>query len=316
MDEQDRQGAAVNTSEMILAAGLGAMFLALLLGVAALVIIREERTVASRSATLVARFGSTGARPDATVEPFRSRVLSPLWAAAVRLARTLSGRGVGAGLARRLDLAGNPARWTVERILGCKGAGLVGLGVVGATVGKSSPLHMVGFAAVGGGLGFFLPDLLLYNTGLKRQEQIQKDLPDSVDLLVISIQAGLGFDAALAQLAKNTTGPLAGEFFRVLKEMQIGKSRREAFQALADRVGAPDVRHFVGAIVQADALGVPIANVLATQAKEMRSRRRQRAEEQAQKVPVKILFPLIFFVLPALLIVILGPAVLQIMKAF
>jgi tight adherence protein C len=169
---------------------------------------------------------------------------------------------------------------------------------------------------MGGGLGFFLPDLLLYNTGLKRQEQIQKDLPDSVDLLVISIQAGLGFDAALAQLAKNTAGPLAGEFFRVLQEMQIGKSRREAFQALADRVGPPDVRHFVAAIVQADALGVPIASVLAAQAKEMRARRRQRAEEQAQKVPVKILFPLIFFVLPALLIVILGPAVIQILKSF
>jgi tight adherence protein C len=239
-----------------------------------------------------------------------------MWTAAIRLARALSGRGAAATLAHRLDLAGNPARWTVERMFTCKGAGLVGLGLLGAVLGSSSVAKMIIFAGVGAAAGFFLPDLLLYNAGAKRQQQVQKDLPDTVDLLVISIQAGLGFDAALSQVTRNTRGPLAGEFHRVLQEMQIGKSRREAFQAMSERVGAPDVRHFVGAVLQADALGVPIAGVLGQQAAEMRTRRRQRAEEQAQKVPVKILFPLMFFVLPALFIVILGPAVLQIVKAF
>jgi len=301
---------------LLLFAGLAAVFLALLVCLATLLIVRDERAATARSAVLVARFGGSARSPAAAVEPFDARVLRPLWGAAVRLALTLSGRGVGAGLARRLDLAGNPSRWTVERVLGCKGAGLVAGGALGVLAAQGAPARAVAFALLGGVAGFFVPDLLLYNVGLKRQERIQKDLPDSLDLLVISIQAGLGFDAAMAQLAKNTTGPLAGEFFRVLQEMQIGKSRREAFQAFADRVAAPDVRHFVGAIVQADALGVPIAGVLTEQAREMRARRRQRAEEQAQKVPVKILFPLIFFVMPALLIAIMGPAVIQILKAF
>jgi tight adherence protein C len=301
---------------VVLGLGLAAVFLALMVAVTALATVRDERAGASRSSALVARFGSAAAPRVAPPVPFRTRVLRPMGRASIRLARALSGRGAGAALARRLDLAGNPARWSVERILAGKGVGLVGAGLLGATIGNSSTPSMLIGGATGAAVGFFLPDVLLYNLGSKRQQQIQRELPDSVDLLVISIQAGLGFDAALSQVAKNTSGPLAGEFQRVLQEMQIGKSRREAFQALADRVGAPDVRHFVGAVVQADALGVPISGVLAEQAGEMGSRRRQRAEEQAQKVPVKILFPLMFFILPALFIVILGPAVLQIMKAF
>lgn len=303
-------------SWVVLATGLGAVFLAVAVTVLGLATAGEQRAGAARTSALVGRFGPASGPGAVPPERFRTRVLTPVGHAAVRLARALSGRGAAATLARRLDLAGNPTRWTVERILAGKGIGLVGAGLLGATVGNSSVLGAVLSGAVGAVLGFFLPDVLLHNLGAKRQQQIQRDLPDSVDLLVISIQAGLGFDAALSQVAKNTTGPLAGEFQRVLQEMQIGKSRREAFQGLADRVGAPDVRHFVGAIVQADALGVPISGVLGEQAVEMRSRRRQRAEEQAQKVPVKILFPLMFFVLPSLFIVILGPAVLQIMKAF
>lgn len=292
-----------------------------MLGVTALATVQDERSRLSRSARLVAGSGSAGTPVPARPVPFRTRVLRPMWDAATGLARALSGRGVTATLARRLDRAGNPARWSVERILTCKGAGLVGLGLVGlglvgATLVGSSALSRIAFGLLGAAIGFFLPDLLLYNAGAKRQQQVQKDLADTVDLLVISIQAGLGFDAALSQVTRSTSGPLAGEFHRVLQEMQIGKSRREAFQALSDRVGAPDVRHFVGAVVQADALGVPISGVLAEQAGEMRTRRRQRTEEQAQKVPVKMLFPLMFFVLPALFVVILAPAALQIMKAF
>jgi tight adherence protein C len=303
----------VNAPGLVLGFGLGSVFVALLLGVMALATVRNERSRVSRSAVLVAGFGSAGAPAKPPPVPFRTRVLHPMWNAATGLARALSGSGVSANLARRLDLAGNPARWSIERILTAKGAGLVGLGLVGATLVGSSTLTRIAFGLLGAVIGFFVPNLLLFNAGAKRQQQIQKSLADTVDLLVISIQAGLGFDAALSQVTRNTTGPLAGEFHRVLQEMQIGKSRREAFQALADRAGAPDVRHFVGAVVQADALGVPISGVLAEQAGEMRTRRRQRAEEQAQKVPVKMLFPMMFFVLPALFIVILGPAALSIM---
>ena len=135
-------------------------------------------------------------------------------------------------------------------------------------------------------------------------------------MLVISVEAGLGFDAALAQVARNTTGPLAEEFFRVLQEMQIGTGRSDAMRALGERTDVPDLRGFVTSMVQADAFGIPIANVLRVQAKEMRVKRSQHAEEIAQKVPVKILFPLIFCILPSLFIVIMGPAAIQIMKSF
>jgi tight adherence protein C len=133
-----------------------------------------------------------------------------------------------------------------------------------------------------------------------------------MDLLTISVEAGLGFDAALSQVARNTTGPLAEEFFRVLQEMQIGMGRLEALRALGERNNLGDLRSFVTAMVQADAFGIPIANVLRVQSAEMRVKRRQRAEETAQKIPVKILFPLIFFMLPALFIVVAGPGVIQI----
>ena len=145
---------------------------------------------------------------------------------------------------------------------------------------------------------------------------MQREMPDALDLLVISVESGLGFDAALSQVARNTTGPLADEFFRVLQEMQLGTSRAEALRALAERTDVNDLRGFITAMVQADQLGIPIANVLRIQAREMRIRRSQRAEETAMKVPVKILFPLIFCILPALFIVIIGPAAIQIIKSF
>ena len=300
----------------MLALGAGALFIAVLVGVATLLVGREQRAATNRIAEIVSAHASSPgeASSDEDAAPF----MAPLWLLGRTVASALAG---GAGsrrkLSRRLDLAGNPARWTAERLLAVKGLGLLGGGTLGVllTIGEGLGLSL--FAGLGAAAaGFFLPDLLLYNVGTKRQQQISQALADSLDLLVISVQAGLGFDAALAQVARNTTGPLAQEYGRVLREMQIGKSRREAFDALSERTTATDVRHFVGAVVQADALGVPIAGVLGEQAKEMRVRRRQNAEAQAQKVPVKILFPLMFFVLPTLFIIVLGPGVLQMMAAF
>ena len=141
-------------------------------------------------------------------------------------------------------------------------------------------------------------------------------VPDTLDLLTISVEAGLAFDSALSQVARNTTGPLAEEFFRVLQEMQIGLGRADAMRALGDRTDLPELRGFITSMVQADSFGIPIAHVLRVQAREMRVKRSQRAEELAQKVPVKILFPLSFCILPALFVVILGPAVIQIFTSF
>lgn len=247
--------------------------------------------------------------------PATERLLLPIFSRTRQLAYRLSPSGTSDSFTHRLDLAGNPGSWTAERMMGAKGAGLLSLAVVGLLIGGFS-LKGLAFAAIGGLLGFFLPDLLLYNTGAKRQEELQRGLADALDMLTVCVQAGQGFDASLLQVAKSTTGPVAGEFARVLSEIQIGKSRGHAFSSLAERTSVPEVRNFVSALVQADRLGLPIANVLKEQSVQMRLVRRQRAEEKAQKVPIKILFPMLLCIFPALFIVIIGPGAIRIVDAF
>ena len=161
-------------------------------------------------------------------------------------------------------------------------------------------------------VGFQAPVIWLYNIATKREQELQKSLADAIDLMTISVEAGLGFDAALQQVARNTDGPLAGEFQRVLQEMQIGRSRSDALRALGERTKLADIRSFVSAMVQADAFGIPIGQVLRVQSTEIRMKRRQRAEEKAAQVPVKIMIPVILFILPCLLITVMGPAAINI----
>jgi tight adherence protein C len=232
------------------------------------------------------------------------------------LSLRLSPSGVEARLQHQLDVAGNPDRWNPDRLLAVKGLGLVIFAAIGMAIGEPSILIMLALAVAGGGIGFYLPDLLVYNAGLKRQARIQAELPDAMDLLSVCVEAGLGFDAALAQVARNTTGNLASELARALQEMQIGKSRTEALRSTAERTTVPELRAFVSALVQAGELGISVATVLREQAKEMRIKRRQRAEEKAQKIPVKILFPLMLCLMPALFVMILGPGVISIMSLF
>jgi len=269
-----------------------------------------ERGVAGALAAIERRYaqGSPGATEKAS--PLGAL---PGWMRA--LALRLSSSGIAAKLQHRLDLAGNPGRWNPDRVLAAKGLGLVVLAAIGMLIGAHKPVLLILCAAVGGGIGFFLPDVLLYNAGLKRQARIQAALPDAMDMLTVCVEAGLGFDAALAQVARNTSGPLAAELSRVLQEMQIGKSRTEALHAMSDRTTVTEFRAFVSSLVQAGELGISVAQVLREQAKELRLRRRQRAEEQAQKVSVKIMFPLITCLFPALFVVIIGPGVITIMHS-
>jgi tight adherence protein C len=228
------------------------------------------------------------------------------------LAVRLSPSGFAATMVRRLDRAGNPPRWSADRILAVKGLGLLVLGGLGALLGLHQPGTAILFAGAGAGAGFFLPDLLLYNAALKRQERIQMALPDALDMLTVCVEAGLGFGAALSHIARDTEGPFAAECARALQEMQIGSPRDKALRAMADRTTVGELRAFTFAVAQASELGIPIAQVLHEQAGEMRIRRRQRAEEKAQKLPVKILIPLIVCLLPAMFVVIIGPGVIQI----
>ncbi len=160
------------------------------------------------------------------------------------------------------------------------------------------------------------PDLLVHSRGAERQKKIQLELPNTLDQMLISVEAGLGFESAMAKAGQNGKGPLAVELIRTLQDMQVGRSRRESYLAMADRSSVQDLRSFVRAIVQADTYGIAIAKVLKSQAHEMRVKRRQRAEYKAMKLPVLVLFPLLLFIFPVIFIVILGPAVINIIEAF
>jgi tight adherence protein C len=249
---------------------------------------------------------------------FGERVLLPLQNRFAGLGRRLSGSDSAERIRKKLDFAGNPPGWTVDRVMSGKVLGAIA-GFAGGVLFSlllGSPafkLVVIGGAVVA---GFFAPSMYLYQKAYDRSNRMQRELADAIDLLTISVESGLGFDAALQQVAHNTEGPLAEEFSRVLREMQIGSSRGESLRALAERTTLMDLRSFVSAMVQADAFGIPIANVLRVQSSEMRVKRRQKAEEKAQQVPVKMTIPLIFCILPALFIVVMGPAVIHVMDSF
>lgn len=220
-------------------------------------------------------------------------------------------------LDRLLSLAGRPESLPLGRLLTAKPV----LGVVGALFGSymsiSGPttiIKLLGLFVVI--LGYFIPDLLLYSKGQERQKAMQLELANTLDQMLISVEAGLGFEGAMARAGENGKGPLAEELVRTLQDMQVGRGRKESYLALAERTSIPELRSFVQAVVQADTYGIAISRVLRVQAKVMRVKRRQRAEEKAMKLPVSILFPLLFFIFPVLFIAILGPAAISAMETF
>jgi tight adherence protein C len=305
------------------------LFLGLLLVVAALGLIAMSMTATEkvpasgvgRSLAALEQLGQT-LPTELTAElnrPFSERVLEPFQGRALAIGRRLSGRDSAERIYRKLELAGNPTGWTVDRVVAMKVIGAVGGFVVfflfSFMLDLSALKHIL-FVVAGAVAGYMGPDMYLYQQGYDRQKQLGRELPDAIDLLTISVESGLAFDAAVQQVAKNTNGPLSEEFGRVLREMQIGRGRSDALRALSERTNLEDLRSFVGAMVQADAFGIPIAQVLRVQSSEMRVKRRQKAEEKAQQVPVKMTVPLIFCILPTLFIIVLGPAAISIMDAF
>jgi tight adherence protein C len=215
---------------------------------------------------------------------------------------------------RLLELAGYPRAMTLTRVLWAKLAlaglaALIGLALL-ATGAGTLTLVLVPVAVLG---AYRLPEAVLWSRGEDRQKAITRELPDVLDQMTVAVAAGLGFEAALTRAAANGKGPLADELTRTLHDVAVGRPRREAYNALVSRTKVPDLKRFVAAVNQADAYGIAIADVLKSQAQEMRVKRRQRAEEQAMKVPVKVTLPLMLCFLPALLIAVVGPAVLGIM---
>ncbi|ELT43599.1 type II secretion system F family protein [Arthrobacter nitrophenolicus] len=233
------------------------------------------------------------------------------------IGRRLTPPAYVAFLDRLLSLAGRPVSMPLGKVLGSKLAiGLAGIavGIYLTAIGSTPLMKLSGLFVLF--LGYFIPDLLLYSKGQERQKVIQLELANTLDQMLISVEAGLGFEGAMARAGENGKGPLAEELVRTLQDMQVGRSRRESYIALAERTNIPELRSFVQAVVQADTYGIAISRVLRVQAKVMRVKRRQRAEEKAMKLPVMILFPLLFFIFPVLFIAILGPAVVNTVMTF
>ena len=302
---------------LLIALGLAAAFLAVtVLGsvVVSAVVQRRSVTRSLRSMS-TAEIPATDVRSQELATPFARRVLFP------GLERV--GRGVGRfsppGIVRRLDeelvYAGSPAGWDGTRLLAMKFVTAAGFGILAALFlpaagfGFLRTIVLVPFAAF---VGYYLPEWIVRSRAGKRQDEIRRALPDALDLMSITVEAGLGFDAALERVSREMGGPLGEECYRVVQEMRLGNSRSDALRDLADRTTVEELRSFVLAMVQAEIFGISIAKVLHVQAGELRIKRRQLAEERAQKLPVKIIFPLILCIFPALLVVLLGPAAISI----
>ncbi len=293
---------------------LGVIALALVIGLGA---PREEELLQARLAEFAARDVPVTLEEIELSVPFTQRVIVPILRQIAEFIGRFTPQSVIEDTRRRLELAGNPVRlgaaeFFVLQLLA--GLGLFGLAYV--LLLRAPSLQHWGFSLALGGLGFYYPRLWLNQQIARRKKEILKTLPDALDLLVICVEAGLGFDAAMQRVAERWNNELGRAFSRVLQEIALGRSRKDALRDMAARVDLPEMTTFVAAIIQAEQLGVSIAKVLHIQADQMRLRRRQRAEELARQAPIKMLFPLVFLIFPAMFVVLLGPALLIVIKQF
>jgi tight adherence protein C len=248
-------------------------------------------------------------------QPFYERVMRPMIQRLARVGRRQEG-GMIQRIDAKLEKAGYPGGLRGADWVGVKFLGAIGFAVLGLLLGLlllQQPIIALLFAIVGGAIGYIVPEFWLGRRIRSRAMEMVLQLPDALDLLTISVEAGLGFDAALAKVVEKMDGPLVDEFRQALAEVRMGRTRREALRDVATRADAQPVTNFIGAIVQAEQLGVPIAKVLQIQSNQLRIERRQRAEEAAAKAPVKMLFPMVGCIFPTIFIVILGPAVVTLM---
>ena len=260
-----------------------------------------------------------GARSDIDEElsrPFRQRVFNPLLSEVAALFARLTPKSIRRLVEQKLITAGGfGSLGPDEFLLLCAffACSLPALVVLLTKLGKAPANKIVGLSIIAFAVGLIIPFIMLRHKVAARKKSIQKDLPDVLDLLTVSVEAGLGFDRALSKLTEKMKGALVEEFSRVLQEMRIGVPRRESLLALGARCDVPDLSLFATSLVQADQLGVSIGNVLRVQSAAIREKRRQRAQESAMKAPIKMMLPLVLFIFPTIFIILLGPAAIQVM---
>jgi tight adherence protein C len=296
--------------------------LAVLLLAAAAYLIGEAVTAPARerhvSVKRAANYGKIRAALGEREQPFKARVLTPARDRLARVVLRVHPKTTVDGVRGKLLAAGMGRTVTPTGFLAAKGATAMGamlLGMVfgGAAAGGGAALLFgVGLAA----LGFLAPDFLVGAKARSRRDRIRTQLPDALDLLAVSVEAGMGFDGAISKLIEYMDGPLTEEFGLTLNEIRIGESRQDALKKLAERADTPEISGFTRAIIQADQLGISLGRILRVQATDTRQRRQAAAEEKAMKAPIKMLFPTVLFIFPAMFLVILGPAFLNLSKIF
>jgi tight adherence protein C len=301
------------------------MILLLVLGVFCLAgaafFVSEIVTLPARQRSLSVRRASTYGRLEvpsgAPLEGLRERLITPIGEWLASWALRVNPRSTRDSIELRLMASGLSRRVSTTSFLALKGILALGGIFVGSMLGATrGPGGLVLGALFLGAVGFLAPDYGLSLKARGRKERIRADLPDALDLLAVSVEAGLGFDAALSRINEHMEGPLAEEFGLTLSEMRIGESRSEALKRLAERVDAQELSAFTRALVQADQLGTSLGRILRVQAADARLRRQAAAEERAMKAPIKMLFPTVLFIFPAMFLVILGPAILNVQKLF
>jgi tight adherence protein C len=296
------------------------LFIAILFIAAAAFAVSEAATyparLKARSIRLATDYGRVRLpnRVDENLR-FRERVLMPASSRLAAIPLKLNPRMNIEAIGARLLAAGLAQRITPSSFLAIKGGTMVAAVFLGlalaALVSFASAIILV---PVLGAIGFIGPDFILSSRIKKRRELVRGDLPDALDLLAVSVEAGLGFDGAVTKLTEHMSGPLVEEFGLMLSEIRMGESRQTALKSMATRVGAPELSAFVRAVVQADQLGISLGRILRVQAADTRLRRQAAAEEKAMKAPIKMLFPTVLFIFPAMFVVLLGPALMNIMK--
>ena len=296
-----------------------------LLGAIAVVIVSLRRNaqgggddpLQARLAEFIQRGDVTSLEEIELSQPFSERVLVPLINRIGEFSARFTPQKAIQDTARKMELAGNP--WPIDAatflairfILAVLLGGLAIAAFAGSPSWSTSDKMMfIGGAILG---GFYLPHIMLTTKISRRQKEVRNAMPDALDLLTICVEAGLGFDAAMSKVAEKWETELSLAFARAIREIQLGKLRRDALKDMSDRLGIPELTSFVAAIIQSEQLGVSLAKVLRIQSDQMRVRRRQRAEEEAHKAPIKMIIPLALLVFPSIMIIILTPAVMQIM---
>ena len=295
--------------------GLGVTIFAL----AIMYLLKEDETVDNRLKKYTEAKSEEELREEELEESFWERVIKPILDRISTFFVKFTPSGIKDNLRKRLILAGHPLNLEVKEFLALQGS-LVFItpGILFIILffwGAEFKTVLI-FSLLASAVGLVLPIFFLGKKISERQAKIQRSLPDVLDLLTVSVEAGLGFDAALVKVVDKVSGPISEEFERLLQEIRMGKPRRDAMRDLGKRTNVDDLTKFITSIVQADKLGVSIGKVLRVQSDQIRQKRSQRAEAEAMKAPVKMLLPLILFIFPTIFIVLLGPAVIKIMNSF